>query len=102
MTAQLKTLYRPVGQAEMELIRATQFREFPPRLPEQPIFYPVLTEEMRRRLRAIGIRRMSVRDSRDMFCDFRCERSFSPSTIRMSSEARDIANIGFLQIRWRN
>ncbi len=45
MTAQLKTLYRPVGQAEMELIRATQFREFPPRLPEQPIFYPVLTEE---------------------------------------------------------
>src|SRR5438477_11070951 len=29
----------------MELIRASQFRKFPPRLPEQPIFYPVLTEE---------------------------------------------------------
>ena len=29
----------------MELIRASGFREFPPRLPEQPIFYPVLTEE---------------------------------------------------------
>src|SRR5579864_3557782 len=38
------TLYRPVGQGEMELIRASGFREFPPRLPEQPIFYPVLTE----------------------------------------------------------
>jgi hypothetical protein len=38
-------LYRPVGQAELDLIRASGFRKFPPRLPEQPIFYPVLTEE---------------------------------------------------------
>lgn len=45
MNAQFTTLYRPVGQAEMDLIRARRFREFPPRLPEQPIFYPVLTEE---------------------------------------------------------
>ena len=29
----------------MELIRASKFREFPPRLPGQPIFYPVLSEE---------------------------------------------------------
>jgi hypothetical protein len=29
----------------MDLVRAFWFREFPPRLPEQPIFYPVLTEE---------------------------------------------------------
>jgi len=39
------TLYRPFGQAELDLIRASGFREFPPRLPEQPFFYPVLTEE---------------------------------------------------------
>lgn len=39
------TLYRPVGRAELELIRANGFREFPPRLPEQPIFYPVLNHE---------------------------------------------------------
>ncbi|HEV2705113.1 MAG TPA: hypothetical protein VGV59_04265 [Pyrinomonadaceae bacterium] len=38
-------LYRPVGQKELELIRASDFREFPPRLPEQPIFYPVLSEK---------------------------------------------------------
>lgn len=44
MPGQLITLYRPVGQAELELIRASGFREFPPRLPEQPFFYPVLTE----------------------------------------------------------
>lgn len=35
-------LYRPVGIAELELIAATQWRAFPPRLFHQPIFYPVL------------------------------------------------------------
>jgi hypothetical protein len=39
------TLWRPVGPKELELIRQTGMRAFPPRLPEQPIFYPVLTEE---------------------------------------------------------
>ena len=39
------TLYRPVGPKELALIEQSQFSAFPPRLPEQPIFYPVLTEE---------------------------------------------------------
>jgi hypothetical protein len=38
-------LFRPIGPEELKLIEASGFREFPPRLPEQPIFYPVLTEE---------------------------------------------------------
>ena len=38
------TLYRPVGPDELRLIEASGFREFPPRLPEQPIFYPVVNE----------------------------------------------------------
>jgi hypothetical protein len=38
-------LYRPVGQKELELIQESGFTAFPPRLPEQPIFYPVLNEE---------------------------------------------------------
>ncbi len=38
-------LYRPVGPKELELIAASGWSEFPPRLPEQPIFYPVLNEE---------------------------------------------------------
>lgn len=37
-------LFRPVGQAELDLIKASGFSAFPPRLPEQPIFYPVLNE----------------------------------------------------------
>jgi len=38
-------LYRPVGQKELDLIAASGYTAFPPRLPDQPIFYPVLTHE---------------------------------------------------------
>jgi len=38
------TLYRPVGERELALVRASGWRAFPPRLPGQPIFYPVLEE----------------------------------------------------------
>jgi len=38
------TLWRPVGPLELELIRGAGMRAFPPRLPDQPIFYPVLSE----------------------------------------------------------
>lgn len=40
-----KTLYRPVGPKELALIEESGWKKFPPRLPEQPIFYPVLNEE---------------------------------------------------------
>jgi hypothetical protein len=43
--AETVTLYRPVGEKEMELIRNSEFRAFPPRLSFQPIFYPVLNEQ---------------------------------------------------------
>lgn len=39
------TLYRPVGPKELYLIQQAGWRAFPPRLPEQPIFYPVLNEQ---------------------------------------------------------
>lgn len=38
------TLWRPVGPKELALIEQADFRAFPPRLPAQPIFYPVTTE----------------------------------------------------------
>jgi hypothetical protein len=38
------TLYRPTGKSELDLIEASGFTAFPPRLPEQPIFYPVTNE----------------------------------------------------------
>ena len=45
MTDKVIILFRPVGPKELELIRQSDYKAFPPRLPEQPIFYPVLNEE---------------------------------------------------------
>jgi hypothetical protein len=44
------TLYRPVGDNELALIEQTGFSRFPERLPEQPIFYPVLSEAYAERI----------------------------------------------------
>ena len=43
-------LYRPVGQAEYDLIAQSGFAAYPPRLPEQPLFYPVLNERYAREI----------------------------------------------------
>ena len=43
-------LYRPVGQAVLDLIIAADYQAFPPRLPEQSIFYPVLNEKYAREI----------------------------------------------------
>ena len=50
MNEDLIILYRPVGPKELALIAAGGFRDFPPRLPEQPVFYPVLNEEYARQI----------------------------------------------------
>ena len=39
------TLWRPTGPEELALVEASGWREWPPRLPDQPIFYPVLSED---------------------------------------------------------
>ena len=44
MPEEVSALYRPVGQGEFDLVRASGFCRFPPRLPPRPFFYPVLTE----------------------------------------------------------
>jgi hypothetical protein len=36
-------LYRPIGRNELDLVEALGWRRWPPRLPDQPIFYPVTT-----------------------------------------------------------
>jgi len=36
------TLYRPIGLLEAKLIKESGYSAFPPRLPDQPIFYPVM------------------------------------------------------------
>lgn len=44
------TLWRPAGPEELALVEESGWREWPPRLPEQPIFYPVLNEEYATRI----------------------------------------------------
>lgn len=59
-------LYRPVGQGELDLIAANGFKSFPPRLPEQPIFYPVLTKEYAEQI----ARDWNTRDERSGFAGY--------------------------------
>ncbi len=39
------TLYRPTGPKELDLVKKSGYKKWPPRLPEQPIFYPVTNEK---------------------------------------------------------
>lgn len=60
MQTETTTLYRPTGPEELALVKESGYRRWPPRLPEQPIFYPVTNEAY-----AIEIAsRWNVRDSR--------------------------------------
>jgi hypothetical protein len=43
-------LHRPTGLRELELVAAAAWKAWPPRLPHQPIFYPVLTLEYARKI----------------------------------------------------
>ena len=48
--ADVVTLWRPTNQAELDLVAASGWRAWPPRLPDQPIFYPVCSEEYATRI----------------------------------------------------
>ena len=50
MSREITILYRPVGEKELKVIEESEWAAFPPRLPEQPIFYPVLHEEYARKI----------------------------------------------------
>ena len=42
---QTVVMFRPTGPRELALVAESGFTRWPPRLPEQPIFYPVTNEE---------------------------------------------------------
>ncbi|MFC4627170.1 hypothetical protein ACFO6V_02920 [Promicromonospora alba] len=44
------TLWRPTGPTELALVEEAHWRAWPPRLPDQPIFYPVLNEDYATRI----------------------------------------------------
>ncbi len=49
------TLYRPAGPKELALVEQSGFTRWPPRLQEQPIFYPVTNEEYAIEIAANGM-----------------------------------------------
>ena len=54
------TMYRPCGQAEMDLVKASGYTQWPPRLPGQDIFYPVTNEAYAHEVNAWNVREFGV------------------------------------------
>ena len=52
-------MYRPTGPNELALVEETEFKRWPPRLPEQPIFYPVTNEKYAKEIAT----RWNIKDS---------------------------------------
>ena len=67
------TLYRPTGPEELALVAASGYRRWPPRLPGQPIFYPVTNHEYAAEI----ARKWNLRDSgRGYVTRFRVRKEF--------------------------
>ncbi len=93
------TLYRPVGPQELALIEAGDWAGFPSRLPDQPIFYPVMNEEY-----AIQIARdWNVPASGSGFVTrFEVDSEYLQSSRRNAWARGCTGNCGFQRRNWRN
>ena len=83
-------LFRPVGQRELELIEATGMRAFPPRLPDQPIFYPVTTVEYARLIAADWNVRDAFSGNVGVVLRFRLHKDFLDSHPPREAGGRDL------------
>ncbi len=99
LPAQTTTLYRPVGPKELALIQASGMKAFPPRLPDQPVFYPVLNQEYARRSPATGTCAIPDRVSSPVSP---CGRTISQSSKSRRSAAACIRSFGCRPSNWRN
>ena len=52
MKEETVTMYRPCNQAELDLVVESGNKRLPPRLPGQPIFYPVTNEQYAKEVNA--------------------------------------------------
>jgi hypothetical protein len=96
------TLFRPVGQKELDLISESGFTRFPPRLPEQPIFYPVLNREYAEQI----ARDWNTRDERSGFIGYVLEFEVGAGYLNRFELKRWVANntwnIGYLLKSYQN
>ena len=97
------TLYRPTGPAERALLEASGWTRWPPRLPEQPIFYPVTNEQYAREIAA----KWNVAASGAGYVTrFRVRRAFmdvesATAQVSVAKSALDLANQQLTQARDR-
>lgn len=67
------TLYRPTGPVELALLEKSNFTAWPPRLPDQPIFYPVMNQAYAEQIAT----EWNIRDSGSGYVTrFKVERNF--------------------------
>ena len=59
MSIETTILYRPTGPEELKLVEESGFKLWPPRLPGQPIFYPVTNEKYAKEIAT----RWNIKDS---------------------------------------
>jgi hypothetical protein len=78
MISDSQTLYRPVGLKEMELILTADNKGFPPRLPEQPFFYPVLNVEYANQI----ARDWNTKESKSGFAGFVTQFNIEPDYLK--------------------
>lgn len=82
----LVTLYRPTGPKELALVAASGWKRWPPRLPEQPIFYPVTNEAYAREI----AERWNVKESGSgLVTRFAVRKAFLDGYDRQTVGARD-------------
>jgi hypothetical protein len=62
----MTTLFRPIGQKELQLIIENGYTGFPPRLVWQPIFYPVMNVEYAREI----CQKWNIHDENSNFSGF--------------------------------
>jgi hypothetical protein len=73
VSSETVVLYRPSGPEEMLLVKESDYKKWPPRLPEQPIFYPVTNEEYAKEIAS----KWNVKDSGVGYvCKFRVKKEF--------------------------
>lgn len=85
-------LYRPTGPQELALVAASGWKRWPPRLSEQPIFYPVTNEAYAREI----AERWNVKESGSGFVSAsRCGERSSIDTSDRSSARGNTRSTGF-------
>ena len=93
------TLWRPTGPQELALVEQSGWRAWPARLPDQPIFYPVLNEDYATRI----ARDWNVKASGAGYVTrFEVEKSYLDQFEVQQAGGQTISSTGFRLRSWKS